>query len=300
MPYRRLPNTDQARLRAMKAAYAMGRETHPTELAFTQSSYTKLELFINSYEQAILQYRTAYQRQATSSAVYQPVVQKARLYVSHFIQVVNMAVLRGELKPDIRKYYQLPVEEGRLPSLTAEPELIEWGQRIIDGEFQRTSEGKPPIMNPNIALVKVHYEKFVDIYKKHRTGTHRARNTARDGRPAHPHDLERSRGTLRRPRAYRATCPCSTLWRSLHLPPQRVTQGAGIGRNGRPSTRKRGDTPRSGRDGNALGDSPVILPSENTALSPLRPLLPFRSLRPLHVPYAPLHHPTYPMQRPPP
>lgn len=152
----------------MKAAYAMGRETHPTELAFTQSSYTKLELFINSYEQAILQYRTAYQRQASSSAVYQPVVQKARLYVSHFIQVVNMAVLRGELKPDIRKYYQLPVEEGRLPSLTAEPELIEWGQRIIDGEFQRTSEGKPPIMNPNIALVKVHYEKFVDIYKHHR------------------------------------------------------------------------------------------------------------------------------------
>ena len=176
MPYRRLPNTDQARLRAMKIAYAMGRETHPSELAFSQSSYTKLELFINSYAQAILQYREAYQRQSVSSAEYQPVVQKARLYVSHFIQVVNMAIMRGELKPDVRTYYQLPVEEGRLPSLTAEQELIEWGQRVINGEFQRTSEGKPPIMNPNAALVKVHYEKFVDIYKRHRV---LQQNTAR-------------------------------------------------------------------------------------------------------------------------
>ena len=176
MPYRRLPNTDQARLRAMKAAYVMGRETHPSELAFTQSTYTKLELFINSYEQAILQYREAYKRQAESSAAYQPIVQKARLYVSHFIQVINMAILRGELKPNIRTYYQLPVDESKLPALIAEQELIEWGQRIIDGVFQRTSEGKPPIMNPTIALVKVHYEKFVDTYKSHRV---LQQNTAR-------------------------------------------------------------------------------------------------------------------------
>ncbi|MGP1362601.1 MAG: hypothetical protein ACTTKZ_02825 [Bacteroides sp.] len=168
MPYRRLPNTDQARIRAMRAAYKMGRETHPTELAFTQSTYTKLELFINSFEQAIQQYQEAYRRQSESSALYQPVAQKARLYVSHFIQVVNMAVQRGELKPSIRAYYSLPLDEAKLPSLVSDQEVIDWGQKIIQGEFQRTSEGKPPIMNPTIALVKVQYEKFVEIYTRHR------------------------------------------------------------------------------------------------------------------------------------
>ena len=72
MPYRRLPNTDLARLRAMKTAYQMGREIHPTALAFTQSTYTKLELFINSFETAVQQYREAYNRQAESSAIYIP------------------------------------------------------------------------------------------------------------------------------------------------------------------------------------------------------------------------------------
>ena len=168
MPYRRLPNTDLARLRAMKTAYQMGREIHPTALAFTQSTYTKLELFINSFETAVQQYREAYNRQAESSAIYIPTAQKARLYVSHFIQVVNMAVLRGELKPNVRTYYQLPVDEGKLPPLASDQEVIDWGQKIIQGEFQRTSEGRPPIMNPTIALVKVHYEKFVDLYTRHR------------------------------------------------------------------------------------------------------------------------------------
>lgn len=168
MPYRRLPNTDLARLRAMKTAYQMGREIHPTALAFTQSTYTKLELFINSFETAVQQYREAYNRQAESSAIYIPIAPKARLYVSHFIQVVNMAVLRGELKPNVRTYYQLPVDEGKLPPLASDQEVIDWGQKIIQGEFQRTSEGRPPIMNPTIALVKVHYEKFVDLYTRHR------------------------------------------------------------------------------------------------------------------------------------
>ncbi len=168
MPYRRLPNTDLARLRAMKTAYSMGRELHPTELAFTQSTYTKLELFINSFETAVQLYHDAYKRQAESSAKYVPVAQRARLYVSHFIQVVNMAIARGELKASVREYYNLPVDEGKLPSLASDQEVIEWGQNIIRGEFQRTSEGRPPIMNPTIALVKVHYEKFVDQYTRHR------------------------------------------------------------------------------------------------------------------------------------
>ena len=164
MPYRRLPNTDQARLRAMKQAYSMGQTTHPSELAYSQKTYTKLSLFINSFELAVSQYRQAYAAQSESSPAYQTALSKGKLYVSHFIQVANMAILRGELKPEARAYYGLPENDGRLPSLAADSEVVEWGKRIIEGEAQRATQGKPPVTNPNIALVRVHYENFVDAY----------------------------------------------------------------------------------------------------------------------------------------
>jgi hypothetical protein len=36
MPYRRLPNTDQARLRAMEAGLEMGKRTAAPQLAFSR------------------------------------------------------------------------------------------------------------------------------------------------------------------------------------------------------------------------------------------------------------------------
>lgn len=176
MPYRRLPNTDAARLRAMEAAFAMGKELHPKELAYTQETYGRLGLFINSFSEAIQHYRIASEQQAESSHEYQEHTRNARLYVSHFIQVVNMAILRGELKPETREYYGLPKEETKLPSLTADQEVVEWGKRIIDGEATRMGEGKSPIMNPTIAMVRVQYEQFFDVYTRQKV---LQQNTAR-------------------------------------------------------------------------------------------------------------------------
>lgn len=150
----------------MKQAYRMGVELHPLELAYTQSSYTKLGLFINSFELAIQQYREAYKHQSLSSGEYQTVLRRAKLYVSHFIQVVDLAILRGDLKPDTRAFYGLPAGESKLPSLAADSDVVEWGRKVIDGEYARTSQGNPPITNPTAALVRVHYETFFDAYNR--------------------------------------------------------------------------------------------------------------------------------------
>jgi hypothetical protein len=40
-----------------------------------------------------------------------------------------------------------------------------WGERIIEGEQKRVMRGGSPIYSPSIALVKVHYEEFVDAYR---------------------------------------------------------------------------------------------------------------------------------------
>lgn len=168
MPYRRLPNTDSARLRALKVAYKMGVNTHPNELAFTQKTYTRLGLFINTFEQACLEYQQAYQQQSDNSEEYKTLSRKARLYVSHFLQVFNMAILRGELQPTMRTYFGIAEDSSKLPSLSSDQDLIEWGRRTIDGENRRKNDAHTPIMNPTIALVQVHYDNFVEAYNRQR------------------------------------------------------------------------------------------------------------------------------------
>ena len=85
------------------------------------------------------------------------------MYVSHFIQVLNMAILRDEIKADTRLYYGLDKDESNLPPLGTEDEILEWGEKVIQGEQQRINEGGSPIYNPSIALVKVHFSAFKDV-----------------------------------------------------------------------------------------------------------------------------------------
>jgi hypothetical protein len=76
-----------------------------------------------------------------------------------------MAIVRGELQPSVRGFYGLDEDFTRLPILNTESELLEWGKKIIDGETARKMQGLTPITNPTIALVRVHYDNFVEAQK---------------------------------------------------------------------------------------------------------------------------------------
>jgi len=164
MPYRRLPNTDAARIKALSVAYKKGKELPPFKLAFSQSTFAKIELFINSFEKAMINYKATYNVQVEKSKDYVLNTKKARLYLSHFIQVVNMAIARGELPEKTRTIYGMDIDEQKVPSLNTEKELIDWGKKIIDGEAKRIMNAQQPITNPTIAVVKVRYENFVESY----------------------------------------------------------------------------------------------------------------------------------------
>ncbi len=164
MPYRRLPNTDSARMKALNTAQEKGTDLPPFKLAFSQGSFRKLQGLIGRYENSLQEQKNAYSIQAEKNKEYQKRLRKARLYISHFIQVVNMAIIRGELPAVTRKYYQLSEDEKKLPSLTTEEEIIEVGKALIEGEKERTGKGMSPVTNPTIAVVKVHYDKFMELY----------------------------------------------------------------------------------------------------------------------------------------
>lgn len=168
MPYRRLPNTDQARLRALKAASAKAQKVHPGDLLFSQKLKLEAQAFLPLFEQAVNQYSHSKQLHANYGRSLGESYKSARIYLSHFIQVYNMCVIRGEINDNTRSLYGLE-SSNSLPDLNTESQLFEWGQKIISGEEKRLASGLGNrIYNPSIAVVKVKYEQFVEVYHRHK------------------------------------------------------------------------------------------------------------------------------------
>jgi tetratricopeptide (TPR) repeat protein len=169
MPYRRLPNTDVARLKALKIAFIKGKENPPFKLAFTQPTLQRLLSFLPRFEKAIVEYKQAYSIQIKKNNDYQEDLRRAKLYISHFIQVMNMAIQRGDLPESIKKFYGLDPNNKRTPRLSTEKDILTWGEKLIQGEQERTMKGQALITNPTIALVRVRYEKFVESFHYQKT-----------------------------------------------------------------------------------------------------------------------------------
>jgi hypothetical protein len=169
MPYRRLPNTDVARLRALKIAYVKGKELPPFKLAYSQATFTKVQAFLPQFEHALLVHKSAFNNQVSKSKDYVNSLKKAKLYISHFIQVINMAISRGDMPANVRSYYGLDDYDNKVPAMNTEAEVIRWGEAIIKGEADRTRKGLAPVTNPTIALVKVRFEDFKDSYNFQKT-----------------------------------------------------------------------------------------------------------------------------------
>jgi hypothetical protein len=169
MPYRRLPNTDAARIRAMRIALEKGRDVPPINMAYSPKIIVRLQKFLPLFENMISLQRQSFASQTVKSKEYLEIVRKARLYLTHFIKVMNMAVCRGDLPVETRAFYGLATNESIIPSLNTENELISWGKRIIEGEEYRLRKGGSPITNPTIAVVKVRYQNFLDAWNFQKT-----------------------------------------------------------------------------------------------------------------------------------
>ncbi|HLN20685.1 MAG TPA: hypothetical protein VK213_06325 [Bacteroidales bacterium] len=169
MPYRRLPNTDAARIKAMKIALEKGKEVPPHKLAYSSKTVVRLQKFMPLFEHNLQLYRQTMTAHNKKSRDYYEIIKKARVYLTHFIRVMNMAIFRGELPAETRAFYGLPTDDSTVPGLNTETELLSWGRRIIEGEEFRIRKGGSPITNPTIAVVKVRFEKFIEAWTYHNT-----------------------------------------------------------------------------------------------------------------------------------
>ena len=141
MPYRRLPNTDLARLRSLQTALQRAEITGFNEQVLPYKLQSEIQQFLSQFENTVLQSKENYTTKVSANKQYRHKVQKARMYISHFIQVFNLAVIRGEIKKEQKKLYGLDPESHIVPDLSTEESLLEWGKKIIEGEQKRTAAG---------------------------------------------------------------------------------------------------------------------------------------------------------------
>ncbi len=176
MPYRRLPNTDQSRIRAITVAIEQCGSREEAGQAIGQKTLNEAKSFLPSFETAHHDYLLSLEKQKMASKKYYNQMRMARLYISHFIQVLNFCVIRNEIKRENKKLYGLEPDIHTVPDLNSEAAILSWGQKIINGEKQRIAAGGPPIYNPTIAKVTVYYDIFRDTcveQKMHQKNTNR-------------------------------------------------------------------------------------------------------------------------------
>lgn len=166
MPYRRLPNTDQARMRALRATLSAIEKYAPMDLLFSQKSVIEVQAFAPIFEQMLNQYVDSRTLQAELGKKMNEAGKMARLYLSHYIQVFNMSIIRGEIKKEARKQLGLDHDDkGTVPEMITDQQLMELGTKVVEGESKRSGN---KIYNPSIANVKVKLDMFAEFYAKHK------------------------------------------------------------------------------------------------------------------------------------
>lgn len=167
-----------SRLKSLRKAVAL--ESLPIdEMPISFRLLTQAKAYLPVFESLVQQYNMTYESRVTSNKSYQQMIRNARMYVSHFIQVLNFAVMRGEIKKEAKLLYKLEPDDYTVPDISTDDGLAEWGGNIINGEQERIAMGGTPLSFPNIAKVKVHYDIFMD----HKVSQHTHRqSTSRNHR----------------------------------------------------------------------------------------------------------------------
>lgn len=165
MPYRRLPNTDNARIRALKTAIEKCENTDFREVPIDMKTLQEAKSIVSHFIEICNRYQITYNTQIKANSSFQHKVRNARMYLSHFIQVVYMCVIRSEIKPENLSLYGLDENKFIVPDLNSSDLILEWGEKVIKGEEARIANGGVPIYNPTIAKVKVIFSLFKDGYQ---------------------------------------------------------------------------------------------------------------------------------------
>jgi hypothetical protein len=170
MPRRRLPDTAPTTLRTLKAARDEYKNTaDPADRAISAEQFAQLtdegepESLLTHFDRKCREVDIALAKQGPLTG--ELAAQKARtaILVSHFHQVFDFAVARGEFSAGARRYYGRDISAKELPPLETYDDVATAAKAIVKGEAMRAeAEGAAfvPMAMPPAAAVQTALEAF--------------------------------------------------------------------------------------------------------------------------------------------
>ena len=168
MPYRRLPKTDAARLKVLKTVLENNDIYTVRNRVVDWSVLNRCRPAYDRLLTAMEQYKIRMVAQKRTGSKIETLQRNAMMYVSHFLQVLLLAVERGEIKRSLLSLYGLSPDAQSLPQLKSSETLISVGEKVVEGEKLRQKKGGLPIYNPTIGKVATHLDIFRDAYLDHK------------------------------------------------------------------------------------------------------------------------------------
>ena len=141
MPYRRLPKTDSARLKALKTVLENNNVYTVQNRFIDWKTLNRAQPAYDRLLTACEQYKMRMAAQTRNAPKMDRLMRNATIYVSHFIQVLLMTIERGEMKRSMLTYYGMSEDQTAVPSLKAAESVISRENR---GGREETCEGGRP------------------------------------------------------------------------------------------------------------------------------------------------------------
>lgn len=150
MAYRRLPNTDNARLLAILKLNELLSDDDSVLKNYKEKIIDHTSIF-----KKLIEKRDAYKiKRRALNKQKKELLLRLKIYVSHFLQVFNFAIDRGDIDKECRKFFELRTNTGVIPPLSKESDIIKWSHRIVAGEQKRIVKGAEVISHPNFTQIQ--------------------------------------------------------------------------------------------------------------------------------------------------
>ncbi len=161
MPTRRMPNSRVTVQRALSTALQTYQLTSPAERLFLDELFVQLndanpDSIYRRFLKETHEVSLAEIDQSPAVAALNRASEELRQVCSHFHQVLDMAIDRGQFDPSVRGYYGRDINATTIPPLSSQDEIKEAGENITRGEAERQTReagNYRAMINPSAADV---------------------------------------------------------------------------------------------------------------------------------------------------
>jgi len=157
---RRLPKSNPARLAALRAAADKKNTYLPGASFLTPTTDNRLDTILGQYESATTAINVSRVTLLDLTANKNVAMASCRMFTSHFLQTLTMAVDRNVFPKSVLAYYELTASSPTVPAMNSEGQVNAAALATINGETLRTGAGGIAIPFPAISEVQAEYNTF--------------------------------------------------------------------------------------------------------------------------------------------